>query len=653
MIKKDDEAAHAPDPVERYETSVATARDHAQIEAGDAPRPFGPERKKAAPRWRAPQLATLTEAAPVADATRWHELKFDGYRALVALGKGGARIHTRNGHDWSDRFAPLLPAVEELPARTALIDGEIVAGAGLAGFSTLQEAIRLGGPFTFYAFDLLHRDGADLSRKPLSERRKALEDVLSDAPPLGLIQPSPVIAGDPEAPFEAICAAGGEGLISKRIDAPYRGGRSTLWLKIKCERRSEFVIAGWQPSDKKGRPFASLVLATQDGRDMTYRGKVGTGFDGAAMDRLMAAMAPLERKTAPVEAPKSEVRGVRWITPRLVAEVKFAEMTADGILRHAVFIDLREDKPARTVSVERPMAEDRRMVAGVAVSSGDRIVFPKPKVTKLDVAEYYAAVADRMLEETADRPLSLVRLPEGLEGERFFQKHAGKGFPDAIREVPIAEKDGGTERYMYVRDAAGLVGAAQMGTIEFHVWGSRRDKLEQPDRMVFDLDPDEGLGFAAVKRGAVHLRGVLSELGLECWPMVTGGKGVHLVVPLRRTAGWPTVKGFAQALSVALAAREPKMFVATMSKAKRKGVIFLDWLRNERGATAIAPFSLRARPGAPVAVPVSWDELSGLRRANAFDIRSARDRGWDGIDRPKPQALSAAVIEALDTYATR
>lgn len=652
MIKEEDEAAHEPDPVERHMISVYTGRDIAQIAAGAPLQPVR-RRSKTPPRFRKPQLATLTEGLRADDA-RWHELKFDGYRALVAIGKGGARIYTRNGHDWSDKFAALIPAFEDLPCETALIDGEIVAGAGLQGFGTLQKAIKAGGPFTFYGFDLLSRDGSDLAGAPLTERRAALEALVEEAPPMGLIQLSPVIRGDAAHAFETVCAAGGEGLISKRMDAPYRGGRSTQWLKIKCERRAEFVVTGWQKSDKRGRPFASLAVATYEAGKLVYRGKVGTGFDGETMEELAAAMGPLARKTPPHDVDRAEARGVQWIAPQLVAEIKYAEITDDGRLRHPVFEGLRADKPARDVQMDRPAEEirmsesrDREEVAGVGVSSGDRVVYPKAKVTKLRVAEYYEAAAERILEEAADRPLSLVRLPEGLEGQRFFQKHAGKGWPAALRRVAIAESDGKTADYMYVTDAEGLVAAAQMGTIEFHIWGSRRDRLERPDRMVFDLDPDEGLKFADVRSAAVDLRDRLADLDLPSWPLLSGGKGVHVVVPLRRVAGWETVKLFSKAFSTICAEDEPGRYVATMSKAKRKGRIFIDWLRNERGSTAIAPFSLRARPGAPVAVPVSWDELRTIRRADAFDIKKALERGWDALEKPAPRGLTEAVVEKL------
>ncbi|WP_299817611.1 DNA ligase D [uncultured Jannaschia sp.] len=651
LIKGRDEAAGKRDPVRRYTRSVGTRRTMTAIGRGDAPGD-PPARKASAPKVPKPQLATLTD--DLADPeTHWHELKFDGYRALVPIGKGGARILTRSGLDWSDRFAPLLPAFEDLPCDTALIDGEIAAGAGLSGFGTLQKAIKAGGPFTFQAFDLLHHDGEDLAGKPLEVRRAALDALLKDAPPLGLLQASPVIRGAADEVFAAICKAGGEGLIAKRLDTPYASGRSRDWLKVKCEQRAEFVVVGWQRSDKRSRPFASLALAARDGEALRYVGKTGTGFDADAMREVADRLAPLERGTAPVKAPRDEARGVVWVTPELVAEVKYAEMTGDGRLRQAVFLGLREDKPAGEVRMEKTERKsdaksDRPRIAGIAVSSTERVVFPEAGITKGDVAEYYATMADRILDCVADRPVSLVRLPEGLEGERFFQRHAGKGFPDAVKVVEIEESDGETKPYIYLDSAAGLVGAAQMGAVEFHVWGARRDRMDRPDRMVFDLDPDDGVGFAKVRDSAAHIRDVLARLGLESWPLLTGGKGVHVVVDLHRSSSWDTMKGFAQTFATHLAEAEPDRFTAKMSKKRRQGKIFVDWLRNERSSTAIAPFSLRARAGAPAAVPVTWDELAKVRSAAAFDIRSAQDRDWP--DRPGPQRITGTVIAAFEEW---
>lgn len=646
LIKQQDEAAGGPDPVARHRTSVATGRSMAQIASGHGP--VAPARAGRTPRPVAPQLATLTDEAAAGDDV-WHELKLDGYRAQVAIGAGGTRIFTRSGHDWSDRFADLLPAFDDLPCKSALIDGEIVAGAGLSGFGALQDAIGAGGPFRFVGFDLLRLDGRDLRTQPLSKRRAALEALFEPLPPMGPLTLSPVIEGPADEALAMICGQGGEGLIAKRHDAPYRSGRRRDWLKIKCRRRGEYVVVGWQPSDSRARPFASLLLAAREGKGWRYMGKVGSGFDAQAMADLARRMRPLARKTAPLDAPSSETSGARWISPTFAVEVDYAEITASGRLRHAVFLGLREDKPAETIQHEEPAPmNDRETIAGIALSSGERAIFPKPRLTKADLARYYEAAAALMLPEIADRPLSLLRLPEGLEGERFFQKHPGKGFPSAVKVVQIPQSDGESAPYAYVTDAAGLVGAVQMGSVEFHLWGARRDRLDRPDRLVLDLDPDEGLGFAATRRAALDLRDLLAELDLACWAMLSGGRGIHLIVPLRRQTGWETLKLFSRGVAHLAETRWPRRFTAQMAKARREGRIFIDWLRNERGATAIAPFSVRARAGAPVACPVGWDELPAIRRAGAFSTDAALERGWAGVTPPDAQALTKARVDALE-----
>lgn len=362
-------------------------------------------------------------------------------------------------------------------------------------------------------------------------------------------------------------------------------------------------------------------------------------------------MRPLVRKTAPARVPKDEARGATWIEPRLVAEVRYAEMTHDDILRHASFLGLREDKmpppmpPAPVVRIEKPAGRSLK-IAGVTVTSADRIVFPDAGVTKGDLAAYYERIAPLMLPHCADRPLALVRLPEGLGGERFFQKHAGKGFPAEMRQTAVEGEDAPA---IYVSSAAGLVAGAQMGVVEYHIRGTRRDRTDRPDRLVFDLDPDEGLDFAQVKAAAVQFRDRLGALGLPTWPMVTGGKGIHVVADLRRTAGWDTVKLFARTFAHLVAAEEPDRYVAVMSKAKRSGRIFVDWLRNEEQATAISPFSVRARAGATVAMPLSWEALENEASANGYDLRNAAELAAKVAPRrEKPVALEAVARRLVE-----
>lgn len=659
LIKeRDDFAGSGADALtNKFKTSVTTGRAMRDIAKGKALAPAPASHDKPRPRFRKVQLATLKDAPPEGE-TWQHEAKFDGYRCVIALGKGGVRLYSRSGKDWSERFAALCEPAAALDCDSALIDGEVIAGRGGGDFSTLQKALKTGDALTFYAFDCMVLDGEDLTGKPLSERRKALEKLFKGLPPRGPLRPSPIIEGEGAAALAAMCDAGGEGIISKRRDAPYRGGRSMAWIKSKCIRRAEFVIAGWSPSDKAGRPFASLVLGSYERGALVYRGRVGTGFDEGDFEELEAALSSLGRKSAPFDGElPSEVKDANWVTPKLVIEAEYTEFTSEGRIRHSVYQGLREDKEAKDVSAKAEAetdseSDDGRRIGGVRVSSAGRVVYPEAALTKGEVAEHYDRVGERMLTHAADRPLSLLRCPDGISGDCFFQKHAGKGFPDAVKTMPIEEKDGDVEDYMYVTTAEGLIAAAQMGTLEFHIWGAARDRIERPDRLVFDLDPDEGLDFKRVKAAAQQVREGLKACGLQSVPMVTGGKGVHVIVPLRRISGWDTVKYFARTFAQILADRDPDAFTATMSKSKRKGRVFIDWLRNERGATAIAPYSLRARPGAAVAVPVSWEELGDLTRPDGFHAGDMEAR----LSRPCPllapeaRGIGAGVVEALEDW---
>ncbi|MDX0513836.1 DNA ligase D [Sinorhizobium medicae] len=637
-------------------STAANLRAGAVAEDGNARK--RPTRKPSGklPTFRAPQLATLVTQVPVGDA--WlNEAKFDGYRLVCALGGGTARCYTRNGLDWTEKFPVIAAALAELDCRSALIDGEVVAlSEGGSTFSALQKALATGASTRLYAFDLIELDGKDLSRKPLVERKEKLEALLQTLGTTSTIQFSEHVRGNGEHVLAAICKAGQEGIIAKEANAPYRSGRTRSWLKVKCTKRQEFVIGGYSLSDKKGRAFASLIVGTFEGGKLIYRGGVGTGFSKKTMEDLAAAFASRKRETSPFDSiPRERMRHSVWLKPDLVAEVDFAEFTAEGHIRHGSFEGLREDKEAKAVKLEtskpaevesgtttkgKSTTKARRTsaaqgdadVLGIRISHPDRVLFKGQGITKIDLARYYAIVADRMLPFAADHPVSLVRCPQGGERQCFFQKHASDGFPEAIREVPITESSGDTEDYMYIHDAKGLVAAVQMGTLEFHIWGARTDRLEKPDRLVFDLDPDPSVDFATVKAAAVELRDELAGIGLKTVPMVTGGKGVHVIVPLRPHAEWDDVKGFAKALAQSFAERDPDHFVATMSKAKRKGRIFIDWLRNDRGATAIAPYSTRARAGGPVATPVGWEELESLDAANGFHIPEILARIEAGTD---------------------
>ncbi|QNN64505.1 DNA ligase D [Sphingomonas rhizophila] len=671
MLKKvtDDDAR--PDEgdalVEQCVTSVTTGRSMAEIAAGAdvwksnrGGKKGGATKRKAGtkpPAFRKPQLATLVDAVPT--GSDWlFEYKYDGYRLLIATGDGAATAWTRNGKDWTDKFRSIAKAAADLPAG-CLIDGEAVALGkdGKPNFQLLQSTLKGGdADLAFYAFDLLVDRGEDITKLSNLERKERLAALLKTAK-------APILYGDHvltkgEALFDAICKEGGEGIIAKKASATYRGERARNWLKVKCIQRQEFVIVGWQASDKR-RGFRSLHLAVREGRKLTYAGKVGTGFNAALIEDLSERMRPLSVDEPVLDVPRTARRCSHWIKPRLVGEVAFTEFTDEGVLRHPSFIALRDDKPAKDVVREkaehlpRARRSSKKAAAmaetvGIRISNPDRVIFPGDDLTKGQLADYYAAVQAPMLVTTANRPISLIRCPQGRAKHCFFQKHDSGSMGDDVHHVPVKESDGEVADYLYVKDAKGILACVQMGTIEFHGWGSRVDPLERPDRLVFDLDPDEGLGFDKVKVAALRLRALLADLGLVTFPMLTGGKGIHVIAPLDGKAEWPAVKSFAERFSRAIAEAEPDMFTANIRKAQRKGRIFLDWLRNQRGATAVMPYSARVREGAPVAAPIDWSELEKLKAANLYSIRDADElleragskllSGWCVADQSLPDA---------------
>ena len=651
--------------VEQCVTSVTTGRSMAEIAAGAdvwksnrGGQKGGRTKRKAGvapPKFQKPQLATLVDAVPTGND--WiHEYKYDGYRLLIATGGGAATAWTRNGNDWSDKFRSIVKAAADLPAG-CLIDGEAVALGedGKPDFQLLQATLKGGeADLAFYAFDLLVDQGEDIRKLPNLERKERLAGLLKAVS-------APILYGDHvvgkgEALFDAICKEGGEGIISKKAKAPYKGERAKNWLKVKCIQRQEFVIVGWQASDKR-RGFRSLHLAARDGRNLTYAGKVGTGFNTAMIQDLSDRMKPLTVADPPIDVPRPARRGSHWIEPKLVAEIAFTEFTSDGVLRHPSFIALREDKAANEVVREKAehlpksakkAEEPAAQSFDIKISNPDRVIFPGDKLTKGDLADYYAAIEALMLVDMARRPISLIRCPQGRAKHCFFQKHDNGSMGEHVKHVPVKEKDGSVEDYLYVEDAAGILACVQMGTIEFHGWGSRVKPLEKPDRLVFDLDPDVGLDFNKVKSAAVKLRGLLADLGLVTYPLLTGGKGIHVIAPLEASVAWPRVKDFAERFSRAIAEAEPDVFTANIRKNQRKGRIFLDWLRNQRGATAVMPYSARAREGAPVAAPIAWEELDKVKGGNIYSIRDADEllerasskllAGWGEAKQKLPKA---------------
>ncbi len=602
-----------------------------------------------------------------------HEVKYDGYRIIARKAGDDITLFSRSGLDWTVRFPAIAKALLTFPAESALIDGEVafVLPSGVTDFKSLQEHIDSPhGSIRYFVFDLLSLDGKDWRKKPLKERRAKLATLMAAKGISNFLVYADYVEGSGREFFDQACAAGLEGIMSKRADRPYISGRGRDWLKIKCTRGEEFVIGGYSRSEVRGKPFSSLLLGTfADGR-LIYAGKVGTGFDSGDFTTLAKKFAPLERASSSfVEVPAVERKGAVWLEPRLVCEVAYTEWTRDGRLRHPSYQGLREDKPAREVHREQSEDDEEAGMAttksatakksggdptfdGITLTNPDRVYYPDIGLTKLDVARYYETVAPYMLPYVARRPISLVRCPEGIDKEHFFQRHAMRGMSDAIKQVPIP---GGESKkpYLYIDDEAGLFGLVQIGVLEIHDWGVALPKVSQPDHIVFDLDPDEELDFAILKAAAVEVRDFLAELGFKTFLKATGGKGLHVVAPLTPKLGWDEVKGFAKAVADALATARPDRYTANMAKKVRTGRIFVDYLRNQRGGTAICNYSTRARNGATVAVPLRWDELKGLTTAAPYTVKTLPARlkrlkrdPWEGYFSTR-QSITAKARKAL------
>ncbi len=627
--------------------------------------PAGIEGAKPAPLPRriVPQLATLTKAPPAGDGY-WHEIKLDGYRLLCVRAGDGVRLLTRRGLDWTERFAGIARALAALD-HDLVLDGEAVVldRHGKSDFGALQRALS-GGPsqIHYYAFDLLHLDGYDLRPAPLRARKEALRVVLAGGADQGVIRYSDHVVGGGEAFLREACRMGLEGIVSKRADAPYRSGRNKHFLKIKCRLREELVVVGFTAPQGARTGIGALVVATRDGGGaLRYAGKVGTGFRQADLTALHAALAPLARPEPPVDAtlPPRERRRTTWVDPRMVVEVELHGWTDDGLVRHGSFVGRREDKPAAEVRRERPQAlpieidaqRGEARVMGVRLSSPDKVLYPEQGLRKIDLAAYYAQVGEAMLPWVYDRPLTLLRCPEGRHAECFYQKQAHRSVPASLPRVRVKRDTD----YLTVRRVEDLLALVQLGVLEIHVWGARADRLDRPDILVLDLDPGPGVAWRDVVATAGALRERVAALGLTAFVRVTGGKGLHLVIPIERRTDWDDAKAFTRGLAGELTRAAPSRYTANMSKAKRKGKIFVDYLRNDAEATAIASYSLRAREGAPVACPVGWDEIADTDEAPRFGTEAVIARVNDGIDpwRDMPDARARLTQQALGDVTRR
>ncbi|AKM32862.1 hypothetical protein AB870_14550 [Pandoraea faecigallinarum] len=665
LIHRHDEAAPAP---------RATPRTKAKAKA----KPLAVTRKSSAkpPDDMRPMLATLVDQAPTSDG--WHaELKLDGYRILIRIAGDDIRIFTRSGQDWTHRFRPAVDALRKRGLPNAWLDGEAVVANehGLPDFQALQRAFdeNAQSDIVIYVFDLPWCNGQDLRETPLRERQATLaclfEGRQTDA--VRVLQP---VTGELVSLWHGACEAGLEGIMVKRDDSPYVSARSDAWRKLKCSQRQEFVIVGFTEPAGARHGFGALLLGyyDSDGKTLRYAGKVGTGFDTGALLRMRKQLDAVETANPPLfPAPHPGGRApVHWVRPTLVAEVRFAEWTRDAHVRQASFVALRTDKPAKDIRREirrngsansketpsMPKAKSQtsttRSALPVKISHGDRVMDTHSGVTKAALAEYYNAVSPWMLPHLAGRPVAVLRAPEGIGGEMFFQKHAAKTIAGVHRLDASLDPD--HEPLMQIDDTTGLVGAVQMGSMEFHTWNARSDLIERPDRVIFDLDPGKGIAFRQIVEGAQLLRGLLDELGLIGFVKTSGGKGLHVVTPLARRHEWEMAKGFAQAVAKHMARVFPDRFTATMGPKHRVGKCFIDYLRNYRGATTVCAYSARAREGMAVSMPVHWDELSALPGADAWTVRNAVERlealkqdPWADYGKAAQQRVTKAMLDRL------
>ncbi len=599
------------------------------------------------------QLATLVDAVP--EGANWvHEIKFDGYRLLGFRSGQTARLITRNGKDWTGSFPSLAVALAGLAADNAVLDMEAVVldGHGKSNFQSLQNALGEGGDrksIVAYVFDLLCLNGKDLTPLPLLERKEKLEALLGKSKTLRY---SSHVIGQGDEMFAKACEAGLEGIISKEANAPYITGRGKSWLKIKCSLRQEFIIVGYSDPRSGQRALGALYLGYRKNGALQYAGKVGTGFTMKSAkelaDRLarISSATPVLGRAETVGLGAGEWRAVHWVKPVVLCEVAFTEWTEDGRIRHPSFQGLREDKNASQVKKETPVATvgkatpikgkkaEQLVLHGITITHPDRVISDTGQITKGALAEYYAAVAPWILPQIVRHPLSLLRCPSGLDKQCFFQRNPGKGLGADVRPFEFKNK-GKTYEYLYIEDEEGLMEVVQMGAVELHPWGASIDSIDCPDRMIFDLDPAPDVPFEALKLGAQDLRQRLEKKGLESSLKCTGGKGLHVTVPLAATDPWSKVKRFAAAVADEMVAAAPDAYIATMSKAKRTGKIFIDYFRNDYTATAIAGYAVRARPGAPVALPIDWKELKDLESASQFTMKDVLAR----LKRTKKAAL--------------
>jgi bifunctional non-homologous end joining protein LigD len=625
LLKEKDEYVKTFDGISEFITSIRTGRTMTEIEAGHDEKIIKNPFSKADV-----QLAKLVNTIP--DGDDWlYELKYDGYRIMAFVEGNTVKLITRNGNDYTKRFYEIATAIIGwAKGRAMILDGEIAVtdSTGRTDFQALQNYLRSpkAQKLTYIVFDLLALDGVDLRSHILIDRKEKLESLMNDAPKK--LYYSRYVRGNGKESFAVACEASMEGIVGKKANSIYSGTRNDDWIKLKCDKRQEFVIGGYTLSDKKSYGVSSLLLGVYENDELIYVGRAGTGISARDMKMLESKFEDLKRMGSPFKiAPESKSNEkITWIEPELVAEIKFAEWTKDNLLRQASFKGIRIDKSPKDVKSEKTNHEEQLetsvkkaentmkentpslIIEGIKITSPDKVIFDEPEITKEDVIRYYSKVSERMLPFVRHRILSIVRCPKGVSQTCFYKKHPGPN-SNGIITMPISTSSGETETYFYIENTSGIIAEAQMGTIEFHTWGSCIEELEKPDMMVFDLDPDEGLELSKVRQGVQDIKNILAELSLNSYLKTSGGKGYHVVVPLKPSVDWNSFNDFARNVVVVMEHKWPDRYTSNVRKAKRSGKIFIDWIRNGRGATSIAPYSLRARKGAKVSMPIEWEEL--------------------------------------------
>ena len=636
-----DAIAHAEDHV--WQSNRPETSSHGKSSPGKRPVPFSPSglpgKKESLPGFVPPQLASEAAKPPVGE--HWvHELKLDGYRVQAHIDKGGkVRLYTRSGLDWTHRMPSIAREVGKLSVEGAILDGEVVVLSpdGQSSFAALQASFEEGAkhPLTYFVFDLLHLNGHNLRQQPLTERKGILAQMLESLADQGTVRFGQHIETEGEPIFREACRLGAEGIVSKRSDSAYVSGRSKSWLKIKCDRGQEFVVGGFTKPANGSEGIGALLLGYYDDKKLVYAGRTGTGFTQASSHKLRQQLEAMRQTKMPfVDVPGAAAMGALWVRPELVAQVQFNTWTADNLVRQASFKGLREDKKPTEVHREVPDPSLSQKPAepksappklGFKVTHPDKVIDPETGLKKQALIDYYLAVAKLMLPHVEGRPLSLVRCPNGAGKHCFYQKHLGPGMPPGIEGVEIPDKKGkGSETYVTVQGEQSLAGLAQMNVLEVHPWGSTNADLEHPNRIIFDLDPDEKVSWSTLADSAVEVRERLKQLGLESYVKTTGGKGLHVVAPIQPEYDWEQIKALTHAFTMQMEQDNSKLYISKMTKAARTNKIFVDYLRNERDATAIAPYSSRARLGMAAALPLDWSELK-TKNAPKFLIANFAD----------------------------